>query len=88
MKKRNVKAAAVENRDQHVTKRPDGWAVVRHGSTKATRTYKTQQEAIEHGELLAYKYSARLFIHKSDGTVRKTYDYRRNKKQRGEENVD
>lgn len=61
---------------QHVVKNPDGgWAVKKGGSTKATKVYKTQEEAIRHGREIARTQNAEFYVHGRDGRIREKDSY-------------
>lgn len=46
-----------------------GWAVVRGGASRASKTFKSQQEAISWGREASEKQKTEFFIHRRDGTV-------------------
>lgn len=61
---------------QHVVKNPDGgWAVKKGGSTKATKVYTTQEEAIRHGREIARTQNAEFYVHGRDGRIREKDSY-------------
>lgn len=61
---------------QHIVKNPDGgWAVKKGGSSKATKIYKTKEEAIEQGKTIAKKQKAELYIHGQDGRIQNKNSY-------------
>lgn len=62
---------------QHVVKRGVGWAVRKGGSSRATKVYKTQAEAIEHGREIARNQGAEFYIHGRDGRIREKDSYGR-----------
>ena len=56
---------------QHVVPHPDGgWSVKKGGSSKATKRFKTQKEAIEHGRKTSKRQGAEFYIHRRDGLIR------------------
>ena len=61
---------------QHVVRNPSGgWAVKKGGSSKATKVYKTQGEAIKHGREIAKNQSAEFYVHGKDGKIREKDSY-------------
>jgi len=63
---------------QHVVKSADGgWAVKKGGSSRATKVYETQKEAITHGREIARSQKAELYIHGKDGKIREKDSYGR-----------
>lgn len=61
---------------QHVVKNSSGgWAVKKGGSSKATKVYKTQKEAIDHGREIAKNQKAEFYIHGQDGRIRQKDSY-------------
>lgn len=66
----------MSKRGQHVVPSGSGkWRVVRAGSTKASRTYGTQQEAIAKAREIAKKQKTELYIHGRDGRIRERDTY-------------
>lgn len=64
-------------RNQHVVPTKGGWAVKRAGSSKATKVFPTQQEAIERGREIAVNQRSELLIHGRDGRIREKSTYGR-----------
>lgn len=60
---------------QHVVKSSDGWAVKKGGSTRATKVFSTQQEAVTHGRNIAKNQKAEFYIHGKDGKIREKDSY-------------
>jgi hypothetical protein len=63
-------------RGQHVV--PDGsggWAVRKAGSSKASRTFRTQDAAITRARTLAKKQRTELYVHGRDGKIRTRDSY-------------
>lgn len=61
---------------QHVVRKSGGgWAVKKGGSSRATKVYKTQKEAIEHGRDIAKSQNAEFYIHGRDGRIREKDSY-------------
>ena len=56
--------------NQHVL--PDlsgGWRVVRSGSARASRVFRTHTEAVQYARNKARREGALLFVHREDGTI-------------------
>tara|TARA_R110002072_G_scaffold159880_1_gene310954 strand:+ start:4325 stop:4561 length:237 start_codon:yes stop_codon:yes gene_type:complete len=62
---------------QHIVKSSDGWALKKGGSTKATKIFATQKEAVRHGRGIAKSQKAEFYIHGSDGKIREKDSYGR-----------
>jgi len=63
-------------RNQHVVPTKDGaWAVRGAGSSRATKKFPTQNEAIAAGRRIAKNQGAELLIHRSDGRIREKDSY-------------
>ncbi|MFP4249323.1 MAG: DUF2188 domain-containing protein [Armatimonadota bacterium] len=61
---------------QHVIVHMDGgWAVKKHGSTRATRRFDSRKAAISYARKLSRKHSTDLYIHGRDGMVRSKISY-------------
>lgn len=60
---------------QHVVKSSDGWAVKKGGSTKATKVFETQKQAVAHGREIAKKQNAEFYVHGKDGKIREKDSY-------------
>lgn len=61
---------------QHVVKNLDGgWAVKKGGSTKATKVYQTQAEAIRRGREIAQNQKAEFYVHGRDGRIQQKDSY-------------
>lgn len=64
---------------QHVVKNPDGgWAVKKGGSTKATKVFETQAEAISRGRQIAQNQKAEFYVHGRDGRIQQKNSYGNN----------
>lgn len=62
--------------NQHVVpSQSGGWAVRRSGAARASRVFKSRQDAVTYARGLARKEGSELFIHGSDGTVRERDTY-------------
>ena len=64
-------------RNQHVIPAKDGWAVKSAGSSRATKVFDTQREAIERGREIARNQRSELLIHGRDGRIREKNTYGR-----------
>ncbi len=52
-------------KSQHVVKSSDGgWAVKKGGSSRATKVFDTQKEAIKHGRAIAKSQNAEFYVSK------------------------
>ena len=60
---------------QHVVRSPDGWSVKKGGAKRASKTFKTQREAITYGKKISKSQGAELYIHRSDGMIREKNSY-------------
>lgn len=61
---------------QHVVRNSKGgWDVKKSGSSKATRNFNTQDEAIEWGKNVAKNQKSELYIHGKDGKIRDKNSY-------------
>lgn len=57
--------------NQHVTKRPDGWAVIGEGNTRATVILNTQKDAADRArEILENSDGGELIVHDLEGKIR------------------
>jgi uncharacterized protein YdaT len=56
---------------QHVVPNGDKWSVRRAGSSRASGTYNTQEEAVERARDIARNQRTELYIHGRDGRIRK-----------------
>jgi len=59
----------------HVTPRPDGWAVKRPGTTRASFKTTTQREAIERAREIARREKSELVVHGKDRKIRQKNSY-------------
>lgn len=64
-------------RNQHVVPTNDRWAVKGAGSSRATKVFDTQREAIERGREIARNQRSELLIHRRDGSIREKNTYGR-----------
>lgn len=63
------------SKNQHVTKRGDGWAVKGAGNIRATKVHDTQREAIDHARDIAKRSGSEVVIHDRDGLIRAKDSY-------------
>ena len=56
--------------NQHVVPNGGIWQVRRENSSKATKTFRTQQEAISYGRQVASNQKSELVIHNRQGKIR------------------
>ncbi len=56
---------------QHVVPSSSGgWSVRKAGSSKATKTYSTQQDAVDAATQIARNQKTELYVHGRDGRIR------------------
>jgi len=60
-------------RDYHVVPHPDGWAVRREGTERASSVHPTQQGPIEAGRDAAKAQRSELVIRGPDGRIRDNF---------------
>lgn len=60
---------------QHVVPSVEGWGVRKAGSSRVTRIYTTQKEAIAAATRIAQNQKTELYIHGSDGRIRERNSY-------------
>jgi hypothetical protein len=66
----------MSKKSQHVVRNGDGgWAVKKGGSSRATKNFKTQQEAIDYGREVAKNQHAEFYVHGRDGRIREKDSY-------------
>lgn len=61
--------------NQHVVRRPDGWAVKSEGGQRASSVHRTQQEAIDAGREVARNQKSELLVHGRNGRIRERDSY-------------
>ena len=61
--------------NQHVVPNGDIWQVKAEGSTRATKNFATQREAIDYARGIAKKQSSELVIHGKNGRIRDKDSY-------------
>lgn len=62
-------------RNQWVSPRPDGWAVHGEGSSRDTKIYDTQKEAIERAKEIAIRQKSEVIVQGRDGKIRSKDSY-------------
>ncbi|MDA4844703.1 DUF2188 domain-containing protein [Hoeflea sp. E7-10] len=67
----------MSKRGQHVVPNGGKWSVRSAGSQRASRTYNTQQEAIDDARKKARNQGTELYIHGRDGRIRARDSYGR-----------
>ena len=67
----------MSNDSQHVVRSAQGgWSVKKEGSTRATKTFETQEEAIVYARQVAKNQKGELYVHSGDGKIREKESYR------------
>lgn len=69
-------ATSADARPQHVVPREGKWAVLPQGVEEATALFDTKQEAFEAARETARNNDTMLIVHRQDGTVQETRNYR------------
>lgn len=64
-----------KNKNQHVVKHPDGWAVKGAGNSRATKVTSTQAEATQVAQDIARNQKSDTKIHGRDGKIRAGNSY-------------
>ena len=54
----------------HIVKRESGWAVKKEGAQRATKVYKTKEQAVKGAEKTR-RSGSDVVIHKRDGSIQK-----------------
>lgn len=67
--------AKMGNKAQHVVPNGAGWSVRKAGSSRATKTFDTEAEAITEGRKIARSQGTVLFIHGRDWRIRERASY-------------
>ena len=65
----------MSKKDIHVVPHPDGWAVRKEESDRASRVVDTQKEAIEIAREQAKREQVEVVTHRRDGTIRDSDSY-------------
>jgi hypothetical protein len=59
-------------KDQHIMPHPDGgWQVKGEGNAKATKRFKTKEEAVAYAKTLSKNHGSNIVPHKKDGKLQK-----------------
>lgn len=61
--------------NQHIVKRPDGWAVRGEGNQRDTSHHKTQEDAFEAAREIAKNQGGDTITHGEDGKIRERNTY-------------
>lgn len=63
---------------RHVVPNPKGgWSVRQSGSSRATKVFDSQADAVRFAKDAAKKEATELYVHRSDGTIRQKDSYAR-----------
>ncbi|MEL7272858.1 MAG: DUF2188 domain-containing protein [Pseudomonadota bacterium] len=65
----------MSKKGQHVVPNGGKWSVRRAGASRASKTFSTQQEAIDNAKDKARKQRTELYIHGKDGRIRERNSY-------------
>jgi len=66
----------MSKKSQHVVRSSDGgWDVKKGGSTRATKHFEKQQDAIDYGRKVARNQNAEFYVHGRDGRIREKDSY-------------
>jgi len=60
---------------QHVVPSAEGWSVRKTGSPRVTRTFSTQQDAIDAATRIARNQRTEVYVHGRDGRIRERNSY-------------
>ena len=63
--------------NQHVVPHDEGWAIKGAGNEKYTAIFDNQKDAIDRARDIAQNYGSTLIIHRKDGSIRDTMNYKR-----------
>lgn len=66
-------------KNHHVVPAQGGWVIIGGGAGKPIDTFGTQHEAIEKAKSIAQNSGTSVYIHGSDGRIRETESYERDK---------
>lgn len=62
-------------KNQHVVKRPEGWAVRGEGNSKDTSHHRTQEDARKAAREIAKNQGSEVVIHRPNGRIRDKDSY-------------
>lgn len=65
----------MSKKGQHVVRSSEGWSVRKAGSSRATRNFATQQDAINAATEIARNQRTEVYIHGVDGRIRERNSY-------------
>ncbi len=57
------------------SKEKGGWAVLKSGSSRASKSFETKEDAVKYGRELSRKEQTELYIHKRDGLIQDRNSY-------------
>lgn len=61
---------------RHVMQNPNGgWSVRQSGSSRATKVFGSQADAVKFAKHAAKKEASEVYVHRSDGTIRQYDSY-------------
>lgn len=60
---------------QHVVPSEGGWSVIGAGASRATRVFKTKEQAVDLARHIAEKEGSELYVHGSDGRIKERRSY-------------
>ncbi|QOR66003.1 DUF2188 domain-containing protein [Cytobacillus suaedae] len=60
----------------HVVPHPDGWAIKKEKTQRASGIFDTKKEALKKAQQMASKEHTRLIIHRQDGKIEKHQNYK------------
>jgi len=72
-----LKAASLGKKNQHVVPNGSNWAVRSTTSSKVTKVFSSQKEAISFAKNIAQNQETELFIHGRNGRIRERNSYGR-----------
>lgn len=72
---REQEKSSMSKKGQHVVPSGGKWAVRTAGSTRASATFATQQEAIDTARAKARREGSELYVHGRDGRIRERSSY-------------
>lgn len=57
------------------SKSSGGWAVIKTGASRASKSFRTKDEAIQYAREKSKSEQTKLYIHKKDGTIQNRNSY-------------
>lgn len=67
----------MSKKGQHVVPNNGGWSVRKAGSSRASGTYSTKDEAVRAGTKIAKNQGTELYVHGRDGRIQERNSYGR-----------